>query len=562
MRRIHFGVLIGAAALLCVLGISGGHAATITIINGDGAGEGFNDPTAAAPIGGNPGTTVGDQRLYVFQYAANKWGSILPSAVQIKVLARFNPLTCTATSGVLGSAGPKYVFRDFGGAPFGSTWYHSSLADRLAGTDLAPDTADINATFNSSVGGATCLPSGWYLGVDGNEGSQIELLPVVLHELGHGLGFSTTTSGSTGAQLSGFPGSYDHFLYASSFGQYWYQMTDANRAASAISCNKLVWNGPQVTTYAPAKLGPNPLLTITTPPGIAGDYVVGTASYGPPLSAIAVTGPVVRAIDGTSPTGDGCETITNSLTGAIALIDRGLCTFAVKTKNAQNAGAIGVIIADNAAGCPPAALGGTDPTVTIPTVRVTQADGALIAANLGSGVTARLLLDPAKLAGADASGRVMMYAPVPFTSGSSVSHWDVTAEPSLLMEPAITTGLSQDTDLTSRLFADIGWYNGVVAVAEMEVPAGHSLGAGSPNPTRSGASIGYSLPRNEQVDLAIYDLSGRLVRNLVAGPMSMGQHTARWDGRDVEGRAVAAGLYFYRMRTPTFSQSHSLVVLR
>jgi hypothetical protein len=398
--------------------------------------------------------------------------------------------------------------------------------------------------------------------VDGNEGGQIELLPVVLHELGHGLGFSTTTNGSSGTQLSGFPSAFDHFLYAPGFGQYWWQMTDANRAASAISCTKLVWNGPQVTTYAPGRLGPDPLLTITSPAGIAGDYVVGTASYGPALSGAAVIGPVVRAVDGTAPTGDGCEAITNNLTGAIALIDRGLCNFNVKTKNAQNAGAIGVIIVDNVAGCPPAGLGGTDATITIPSVRVTQSDGALIAANLGSGVTAKLLLDSTKHAGADAAGHVMMYAPSPYVSGSSVSHWDTSCEPSLLMEPAITQGLSQDTDLTPRLFADIGWYSGVVAVNEVRVPTGHSLALSWPNPTRSGANIAYSLPSNEQVDLAVYDLSGRLVRNLVVGPMSMGQHTVRWDGRDADGREAAAGLYFYRLRTPTFSQSRSLVVLR
>ena len=50
-------------------------AATITIINNDGVNEGFNDPTPVAPVGGNPATTLGAQRLYLFQYAANLWGS-------------------------------------------------------------------------------------------------------------------------------------------------------------------------------------------------------------------------------------------------------------------------------------------------------------------------------------------------------------------------------------------------------------------------------------------------------------------------------------------------------
>ena len=66
------------ATLLTVAALQAHAAATIVIQNTNGAGVGFNDPTPAAPVGGNPGTTVGAQRLYVFQYAANIWGGILP----------------------------------------------------------------------------------------------------------------------------------------------------------------------------------------------------------------------------------------------------------------------------------------------------------------------------------------------------------------------------------------------------------------------------------------------------------------------------------------------------
>src|SRR5262245_27044680 len=76
-------------------------AATIAIINNDGVGEGFNDTTAVAPVPGNPGTTIGTQRLFIFQYAASIWGGILPSAVPILARSQFNPLTCTPTSAVL-----------------------------------------------------------------------------------------------------------------------------------------------------------------------------------------------------------------------------------------------------------------------------------------------------------------------------------------------------------------------------------------------------------------------------------------------------------------------------
>src|SRR5215210_9489409 len=80
--------------------------ATITVINNDGPGEGFNDPTPAAPVGGNPGTTLGLQRQYAFAFAADVWGNTLDSNVDIYVVAAFNPLA----PNVLGSAGAWDVF--------------------------------------------------------------------------------------------------------------------------------------------------------------------------------------------------------------------------------------------------------------------------------------------------------------------------------------------------------------------------------------------------------------------------------------------------------------------
>src|SRR6186713_2063458 len=131
MRHLRPALVL---AVLSMLIAGSSLAATVIINNIDGAGEGFNDATPAAPVGGNPGLTVGQQRLNVFQEAANIWGSILPSSVVIRVRAAFNPITggCTATSGVLGSAGPVNIVRDFPNALYSSTWYHVALGNRLA----------------------------------------------------------------------------------------------------------------------------------------------------------------------------------------------------------------------------------------------------------------------------------------------------------------------------------------------------------------------------------------------------------------------------------------------
>lgn len=166
--------LLAACVLAGLLVAATAHAAVITPLNRDPAGSGLNDPTAAAPVGGNPGTTIGEQRRIAYQFAADLWGAVLQSNVEIRVAASFQPLSCTATAGVLGSAGPWHVFREFDNAPLAGAWYHSALADAFAGEDLAagepaPDDIDINSRFNANLGTPGCLQaSGWYYGLDGN----------------------------------------------------------------------------------------------------------------------------------------------------------------------------------------------------------------------------------------------------------------------------------------------------------------------------------------------------------------------------------------------------------
>jgi Zn-dependent metalloprotease len=136
---------------------------------------------------------------------------------------------------------------------------------------------------------------------------------------------------------------------------------------------------------------PVPLLTINSPALIAGDYAAGAASFGPPLANPGITGGVVLADDGVSPGSDACTALVNAgaIAGNIALVDRGICAFTIKVKNAQNAGAIGVIVADNVAG-PVAGMGGADPTITISSLRVTLATGNIIKTELANGVNTTL----------------------------------------------------------------------------------------------------------------------------------------------------------------------------
>jgi hypothetical protein len=85
---------------------------------------------------------------------------------------------------------------------------------------------------------------------------------------------------------------------------------------------------------------------------------------------------------------------------------------------------------------------------------------------------------------------------------------------------------------------------------------------GTPYPVISGTELAFELENPAQASLRIYDLSGKLVRTLVAGSLPAGSHTARWDTRDESGKPVASGVYFYRLESSGLTATQQLVVTR
>ena len=185
--------------------------ATVFLINGDAPGVGLNDPTPRAPVAGNTGTTVGQQRLIALQHAADIWGSQLDSPVPIGLIVSFGERACTPTGAVLASAGAWDAFANFPavgnfpGPVRPDTWHHSALADKRAGAEVSPGEPDAVAIFNVNLGQPTCFAGpGWYYGLDGNEpAGAIDVVAVALHEFGHGLGFQQFANLTTGAENPG-----------------------------------------------------------------------------------------------------------------------------------------------------------------------------------------------------------------------------------------------------------------------------------------------------------------------------------------------------------------------
>jgi hypothetical protein len=142
-----------------------------------------------------------------------------------------------------------------------------------------------------------------------------------------------------------------------------------------------VWDGPTDPTQNE--------LRITAPAAIAGSYLATFGGFG--AQQFDLIGQAISA-NTTAGLTDGCAGYANGVFNQkIAYIDRGSCAFVIKVKNAQNAGALGVIIGSNSTN-PISAMGGTDPTITIPSMLVEQATGASIKANVP--VSVRMLHFP------------------------------------------------------------------------------------------------------------------------------------------------------------------------
>jgi hypothetical protein len=131
----------------------------------------------------------------------------------------------------------------------------------------------------------------------------------------------------------------------------------------------------------------------------------------------------------------------------------------------------------------------------------------------------------------------------------------------LIINSTPSVGSSHDLYLEN---GDLFWFNGNPRAnfglrlvrgsgsvgVEDDSPAGRvALTSARPNPFRTGSTISYSIGRAGRVRLNVHDLSGRRVCTLTDGILAVGDHTARWTGRDDAGRVLAAGVYFVRLES-------------
>ncbi|UII27825.1 zinc-dependent metalloprotease [Fulvivirga maritima] len=219
-----------------------------------------NARQSSANIEVNYGSGFTPEARAAFQRAVDIWATLLNSSVTIKIDAYWRPLG----ENVLGSAGWNNAFRNFEGALRPDTWYPVALAEKMANQDLNdPESADIVANFNSDFN--------WYLGTDGNPAaSQYDLVSVVLHEIGHGLGFVDSFAyeeGIAGYGLGGsvvFPFIFDTYVANASMESLMdVHPNFSSELGSAVTNGSVYFNSPiamanhgDIKLYAPETWNP------------------------------------------------------------------------------------------------------------------------------------------------------------------------------------------------------------------------------------------------------------------------------------------------------------------
>lgn len=180
------------------------------------------------------------------------------------------------------------------------------------------------------------------------------------------------------------------------------------------------------------------------------------------------------------------------------------------------------------------------------------------------------------------ANRHLLYQNLYFISYTSQRAWglpglptptNIPAESSVLWQQAVTipdTAAAGTNQICLRLANGSGaevetcCFN-VTVQGQLAVEAGElafALRGASPNPARGRATLSFSLPRDGDVELEVYDLTGARVRTVHRGALGAGSHTIAWDGRDASGAPVRAGTYFARLASNGKSATSRFVYLR
>jgi len=385
------------------------------------------------------------QAQAAFQHAINIWKTQLTSPVAITVQADFSNLGAN----VLGYAGYTTIARNFTGALFADTYFPGPIANRLAGSAITGNPA-ITTTFSNAAN--------WYFGTDGaTPAGQYDFVSVVLHELGHGLGFagSTRLSSGIGAWGQGSPSSpyiYDRFL-ANGSDQALTNIgifpNNSAALAAQLTSNNLFWSGGQAIS---ANGGVKPRL-----------YAPTTWSSGSSIDHLD---------DATYPAGSANSLMTHALGRAEAIHSPGPITRGMFADSgwALDAGAAGTSVRRNRSSL---VFGATNTGGTLSNATATQAVALTFAGGTSTWI-ARTTTPWLQIGGGDGSGNGQFTVSVISAAGLPASG---TMTGSVTITAGAATPLHTTVPVTLTLIA--GATTNAAPFGAFDLPAAGASVAGS-----------------------------------------------------------------------------------
>lgn len=450
----------------------------------DPEGFGFNDEMPVDPVPGNPAETLGGQRRHVLEAAIDIFATYIDSDVPIRVAASFRDFGCQDDEdAVLARGGAFYSSIDFEGAPLRNTWYPGALATHLAGAPVDPGHLEARVHFNPRPDeDSDCfssLPGGYWYGIGEVAPSEPVATPFIrlaLHELGHAMGILTFVDEETG-ELPGDPPEtdiYSRYVYSPVLGKTWNRMTNEERLETGSDGQPLTWSGTSGNRWAREVLLPPAEIRVEPP--VEGRkafpaHLHGRRPFPPPSGLEAALVVAENSVDEVGIDGvddeprrreDACQPLHNreATDGSILFAVRGGCHFATKWRHAQQAGSVGLVVADRYSASHERAMNRDQhirlpPHARIPLWTVSRDAGQRILASPPERVT--LAYDDDSPQRGTHDERVALETNWP---GSNVSHVSRSTVPATFM--ATGGGMHQSlhdgqVDMVPGMLYDIGW---------------------------------------------------------------------------------------------------------
>jgi hypothetical protein len=456
-----------------------------------------------------------------FEYALQIWSTHISSEVPIRIEATWRNLA----TNTLGSAGPTRVVSLSGAEP--NTWYTIAQASAMTGQDIV---STIEGEEYDIVVNMNCDFGNWYFGTDANTPSNtIDFVSVVLHEIGHGIGFLGSMSGNTSNQTASwgigqanYPLIYDRFVrdgddnsvlntsvYPNNSGALYEAVTGRRSGIFHWGTEGIITNAGPVRLYAP-----NPWNSGSSYSHVDQNTFTGTdnALMRPRIDqalAIHSPGPVFCSMMGDWgwPLGPNCQALVSS--GSVIALSRELLEFGVSTVGQPRNESITI-------------TNEPDAEDVLRGFLLVNDDNFRVVSNN------QINLEPG-----ESTNITIQYLPV-----SDEVH-DMTAQ-------LFHNASNRNRPISIPLFGE-SLLSGEIARLEQNYP----------NPFNPTTLIPYVLPETSNVRLDVYTIDGRRVLTLVNEQQTEGRYEI-----PVNASNLASGVYMYRLVVDGFARTKKFMVIK